>query len=307
MATEKQLVSQRERQIKHDDHGDDIYISSLSKGTTGVIAEKLKYFRDHYANDGVLSVGDMRTNVNDGDYQMWQAFISKYGPRLMKDAESKYRLKNAKKTAGIDRAHLMSSIVGIAVAYATLGVNDYYGQSLISEASSAMNFQNKVSRGRGTKVKDVAEDVETMAKEFAEQETQGLSMSERAWLRTDKLADQVNGAIDRAFQQGLDDDYYENHLFNDGASGNSSSVLALFDSANGYLANSLLRDKKAEIVTMVANYVAIANSLKKGYWYTVEDNRVCKPCETLAMESPYRRNAVPARPHHGCRCFIVYY
>lgn len=307
MATEKQLVSQRERQIKRDDHGDDIYISSLSKGTTGVIAEKLKYFRDHYSSNGVLSVGNMRTNVNDSDYQMWQSFISKYGPRLMKDAEGEYRLKTAKKTAGIDRAHLLSSIVGIAVAYATLGVTDYYGQSLTNEANSTMNFQNKVSRGRGATVKDLAEDVEAMAKKFAEQETQGMSMSDRAWLRTDKLTDQVNSAIDRAFQQGLDDDYYENHLFNDGVSGNSSSVLALFDSANGYLANSLLRERKAQIVTMVANYVAIANSLKKGYWYTVEDNHVCKACDTLAMESPYKRKAVPSRPHLGCRCFIVYY
>lgn len=307
MATEKQLVDQRERKIKSDDHGDDIYLTSLGNGTTGIIAEKLKYFRDRYSTDGVLSIADMRTNVNSNDFEMWKAFVKKYGKRLLKDAEAKYRLDIAKQTAGIDRAHLMNSIVAIAVAYATVGTTDYFGTTLLDEANQAMSFQNKVGRSRGEEVKDVAEQVENKAKEFIDQETQGLSLSDRAWLRTDKLTAQVNNAIDRAFQQGLDDDYYQNHLFNNGAAGNSNSVLVLFDSASGYLANSLLRDQKAQVVTMVANYVAAENALKRAYWHTVEDNAVCKLCETLAMGGPYPRNSVPRRPHHGCRCFIVYY
>lgn len=301
-----QLIKRREQQIKSNDHSDDIYIDALLTGAKGKIAETLKYFRDHYAVDGVLSVSEMRSNVNNDDYELWQDFIQQYGPRLMKDEAASYRLKSAKQQAGIDREHLLDSMVAISIAYAALGVNDYNDQTLMNEATQSMRFQNRFMRTRGDAPQDTSELVETGAIKLINATAQGLSMEDRVWLRTDALRDQVTATFDRAFQVGLDDAYYQGHLFKEDSK-SSNSASKHFKSAKGYLANSLLRDKKAGMAALAGAIVAEKNSLNVGYWYNVEDGHVCEQCIQLTDASPYSSNDIPDAPHNGCRCFVVYY
>lgn len=301
-----QLIKQREQQIKATDHGDDIYVDSLMAGAKGRIAETLKYFRDRYAVDGVLSVSEMRSNVNDSDFALWQDFIQQYGPRLVKDKAAKYRLDSAKNQAGLDREHLLSSMVAISVAYAAVGINQYNEDTLIAEANKSMQFQNKFMRTRGDEPLDTAELVESEAIKLINKETKGLTMEDRVWLRTDVLSDQVTSAIDRSLQVGLDDIYYQSYLFKED-SNSKNSVPKAFKSAKGSLANQVLRDKKAEATAVAGAIVADKNDLNVAYWYNVEDGHVCDRCIQLTNGSPYPSHDVPGAPHYGCRCFIVYY
>lgn len=307
MTTEKQLVDQREHKILADDKSDGIYIDQLMAGARGEIERQLKYFRDKYAVDGVLSVSEMRTTPNQADLKQWQDFIKKYGKRLMADEEAKYRLNSAKKRAGYDRAQLLSSMVGISVAYATVNVNQYLDDKQLSEATEAMSFNNRVLGARHKNTVNVADEVSKRAHAFVKEVDHDLTTHERTWLRTDKLTHDLNSSIDRALQIGLDDDYYDKHLFKDSSTGNRNSVPALFSSASGYEANTLLRERKAQVTTMVAIYMAAMNHQKQAYWHNVEDNHVCQACLELTADSPFKASAIPNRPHGGCRCFLVYF
>jgi hypothetical protein len=307
MTTEKQLVDQRERRILADDKSDGIYIDQLMAGARGEIERQLKYFRDKYAADGVLSVSEMRTMPNQADLKQWQAFIKKYGKRLMTDEEAKYRLSAAKSRAGYDRAELLSSMVGIAVAYATTNVNQYMADKQLNEATEAMSFNNRVLGVRHKNAVNVADEVSKRAHAFVGEADHDLTTNDRTWLRTDKLTHDLNSSIDRALQIGLDDDYYDNHLFKDSSAGNRNSIPALFSSASNYEANTLLRERKARITTVITIYMALMNHQKRAYWHNVEDNHVCADCLVLTADSPFKASAIPNRPHNGCRCFLVYF
>lgn len=304
--TALQLIKQREQQIKTADRGDDVYIDSLLAGAKGQIAETLTYFRDRYSVDGVLSVSEMRSNVGDADFDMWQSFIKQYGPQLMRDEAAKYRLKTAQHQAGLDREHLLRSIVDISIAYATVGVNDYNTRTLIQEANGSMQFQNRFLRARGGEPLDTSEQVESNAIKLINSTTKGLTMADRVWLRTDVLSDQVTASVDRALQVGIDDIYYQNYLFNESSNSNNSATKP-FKSAKGMLANHLLRDKKAEVTALAGAVVADKNTLNVAYWYNVEDGHVCDQCIQLTNASPFSVHDVPGAPHNGCRCFVVYY
>lgn len=307
MTTEVKLVKQRELEIKHDDKQDTINISQLMGSAQGEIERQLKYFRDRYAVKGVLSISEMRTNPNQADLRQWQRFITKYGTQLMADEEAKYRLDKAKKRAGFDRSELLSQMVGLSVAYATVNVNKYMSDKQKSEANATLTFHNAVIEAQHHNAKNLANDVQKKASAFIAADDHGLTTDQRSWLRTDKLTTDVNTAISRGLQIGLDDDYYNKHLFTDASAGNHNSLPALFSSASGYQANTLLRQRKAILVGVIDQYIATQNRQKHAYWHTVEDNAVCKLCESLAMNSPYTLDKIPVQPHNGCRCFLVYY
>lgn len=306
MASESQLVKQRELDIKHDDKQDTINIGELMAVAQGEVERQLKYFRDRYAVNGVLSVSEMRTNPNQADLRQWQRFIQKYGTRLMSDEEAKYRLDKAKKRAGFDRAELLSQMVGLSVAYATVNVNKYMADKQISEANATETFHNAIIKLHHKNAQNVADEVQQKTREFIEKPVQGLTTDQCSWLRTDKLTTDVNTAINRGLQAGLDDDYYNRHLFTSAGTDNKNSVPALFLSAGNYQSNSLLRQQKAIVVGIVDKYMATQNHQKQAYWHTVEDNHVCSICNGLSNDSPYPVNKIPAQPHNGCRCFLVY-
>ena len=306
MLTEQQVVDQRERQIKSDDRNDGTNVGALLAVSQNTVADALNYFRSRYATDGVLTVSDMRTNVDGTDYAKWQAFIQQHSAELMQDPEGQYRLKSAAQQAGLDREHLLGAMVGISVAHATLGINQYNHQTIDAEAGRTLKFQNKVMRLRGRQPLDLGDQIETTTQKFIEEPKQGLTMDKRAWLRTDKLTSQVNGAVNRSLQVGLDDDYYQNHLFKDSSS-SQNSVTKQYASAGGYVSNSLLRDAKTGIVALAGGIIAEQNQLGMGYWHDVEDERECENCINLANGGPYPANNVPAPPHPGCRCFVVYF
>ncbi|GAX04080.1 hypothetical protein IWT140_01717 [Secundilactobacillus pentosiphilus] len=306
MPTETELIKERKRNIKADDNQDTINIAQLMAGAQGEVERQLKYFRDRYAVRGVLSISEMRTNPNQADLRQWQRFIQKYGTQLMADEEGKYRLDKARKRAGIDRNELLSQMVGLSIAYATVNVNKYMAQKQTSEANSTYTFHNALIQADHKNAKNLANDVQKKTKQFIGASNYGLTTDQHSWLRTDKLTADVNNAINRGLQAGLDDDYYNKHLFNSASTGNYNSVPALFTSASNYQANSLLRQRKALIVGVIDSYMAIQNHQTQAFWQTVGDNHVCKTCEGLAQGSPYARDKVPPQPHNGCRCFVVY-
>lgn len=300
------LTQQREREIKLDDHNDEIDVKALLGTVSVTVGYYLRYFINRYGKDGKLDISTMRRNVTQADYAMWTKFIKQYGDQLVDDVEAKYRLESSKQQAGYDRQHLLNSIITIAVVKATLDVQHYTSKTIKDEANKAMDFQNEVIRVRGEPV-DVHKAVATKARRIIDQEDHSMTTVQRIWLRSDTLTRDVQDATNRALMIGLDDDYYNDHLFNETATPNKNSVSSLFDSAGGYYANSLLRNRKALIVSVVAAYVAAQNHIKHGYWHDMEDSHVCAACQALAAGSPYNAGSIPSQPHNGCRCFIVYY
>lgn len=306
MTTMKSMALDREAEIKRDDRSDTSYVKELLTGVSKSIGNYLRYFMDKYSVDGVLGIAQMRKSLSNADIAKWQQFLNEFGSRIKGD-EAEYWYRSAKKVAGYDREQLLNAMIQIATAVATTNITDYSKRIVLNEANKAMSFQNKVIRARGNPVIDVAEDVENKATDSLERDVAGLNYDQRAWLRSERLNREAQQAVTRSLNVGLDEDYYENHLFKEATNGNKNSVVSLFDSAGGYYSNTLLREHKAIVTTIVANYVALSNSLKKAQWHDVEDSHVCAQCRDLSSQGAFPANAVPARPHGGCRCFVVYY
>lgn len=300
-------VSDYQKQLDGQDKQDQSIIANIYDGSYSDLKNYIQYFIDNYSDDdGVLGLGEMQARVSTSDKKQWSKCLSKYSNVLKSTKKGKYLLDLCKKTAGLDKMNLLSSIIGIAVGYATTIAGNYISDQLSREYEQSARFHSSMATKASPKSGQVdLKEIDGEAIKIVNAKTYGLTTSDRLWARNEYMVSEVRNAVTRAITTGVDDHYLKSHLYKF-IKGSAGSMNTSFDKTERFIANRLLLNEKGRVEFQAALNVYNRSGVNMVKW-VCQAGACTKLCVPIENKSPYKINEVPDRPHISCRCIIVPY
>lgn len=268
--------------------------------------ECLAYIRDHllqfyqqYADENGLSISQARARISKWDLNQWKQAINEVDmsgwPKAATD-----RVKMYGATAGIDKAHVMLAIIGLALLRMMVKQRQAIQQRSVKDArdeAKRMKVAYKLTPKQSKKVTSIITQPETVKQ-----------WSARLWTDHDMMANDVENLVNQYLRHGatLNDlqDGLKKHVNKEQFKPNQSIADCIAQAQ--YNTQRLVRTESARLVDQVTMTTLRMKGVKWIQWVT--EPGACSKCMGIADSGPYAIDDCPSIPddsHPNCRCSKV--
>lgn len=297
MALTVEREKQRIQQLINLDDQTDQQSSQYTAECLAFIQTHLLAFYERYADDTGLSLQQVNQRVSRWDMGQWKQAINQMGDVSDWPEDAKQRMTIAGFIAGIDRSHLLDSIITLGVVKMTV--------------SNQKNITHRLQLDGKTEAKRMGDFFDLTIKQskkvtsiITDPETTKI-WSRNLWVDTDKMAGDVQYLVNQHLKHGMSLNDLNNILAAHANPKQFKPEQSLADRINQmeFNARRIVRTESARIKDEVNMTTYRMKGVQRVTW--VAEPGACQKCVGLEEGGPYPINDAPGIPddsHPNCRC-----